>query len=115
MISHLEAENAIYKHDFIYICETYCDSSVLKGDRNIQLNGYNLIRTDHASNTKRGGIYISNKEALCAHIINSLCFRECIFYEVSVQNSKGYIGVVYSSSNQDNIEFEIFSQSLRKF
>ena len=33
MISHLEAENAIYKHDFIYISETYFDSSVLKGDK----------------------------------------------------------------------------------
>ena len=51
-ISHLEAYNAIYKHDFICISETFFDSSVTEGDKNIQLNGYNMIRVDHPSNTK---------------------------------------------------------------
>ena len=46
-ISHLEAYKAIYMHDFICIPETFFDSSVTEVDKNIQLNGYNLIRADH--------------------------------------------------------------------
>ena len=42
-ISHLEAYNAIYKHDFICISEIFFDFSVKEGDKNIQLNGYNMI------------------------------------------------------------------------
>ena len=43
-MSHLEPyNNAIYKHDFICISETFFDSSII-GHKNIQLNGYNLIK-----------------------------------------------------------------------
>ena len=55
-IFHLEAYNAIYKHDFICISESFFDSSVTEGDENIQLNGCNLVKADRPSNTKRGGV-----------------------------------------------------------
>ena len=58
-ISNLEAHNAIYRHDFICISETFFDSSVTEGDKNIQLNGYNLIKSDHPSNVKGGGFVSS--------------------------------------------------------
>ena len=54
MISHLEAYNTIYNHDFIYISDTFFDSSNTDGDK----NGYNLITAGHASNTKCGGVCI---------------------------------------------------------
>ena len=38
-IPHLEAYNAIDKHDFTCISETFFDSSGTEGDKNIQLNG----------------------------------------------------------------------------
>ena len=92
-ISHIEAYHEIYKHVFIWIFETYFDSSFLEADINIQLNGYYLIRADHSSNTKTGGVFIFYKKTLGVHILNSLSFNECILCEVSVENSKGYIGV----------------------
>ena len=72
-----EACNSVYKHDFICISEMFFDPSIQEGDKNIQLDGYNLFRVDHPSNSKRGGV--------------------CIFYKekVSIQNSKGYVGIVY--------------------
>ena len=57
-ISQLETYNAIYKLDFICISETFFDSSVTEEDKNIQLNGYKLMRADHPSNTKPGGVSI---------------------------------------------------------
>ena len=35
-------------------------------------------------------------------------FSECIIYEVSIQNCKGYIGVIYRSPRQNTTEFEEF-------
>ena len=64
-ISQIEAYNSLLNHDFICISETSFDSSVLEGDRSFQLNGYDLLRADHPSNTKRGGVCIFYKESLC--------------------------------------------------
>ena len=68
-ISQLEAYNSVHKHDFIHMPE---------GDINTQLGGYNLLRADHPSNSKRGGVSIFYKETLGVHIIKSLSFSEYI-------------------------------------
>ena len=68
-ISQIEAYNSLYNYDFICISETYFDSSILEGDRNFQLNGYHLIRADHPSNTKRGGVCIYHKESLGVRLV----------------------------------------------
>ena len=57
-LSSITAYNTIYKYDFICISETYLDSSVQSDDRDISINGYKLIRADHPSNSKRGGVCI---------------------------------------------------------
>ena len=47
-----EACNLVYKHDFICISEMFFDSSIQEGDKNIQQDGYNLLRADHPSDSK---------------------------------------------------------------
>ena len=113
-IPHLEVDTVIYKHDLICISETFFDSTVTEGDKNIQLNGYNFIRVDHPSNTKRGGVCIFYKETLAVCIVNSLNFNEYIVCEVSIQNIKCYIGVIYRSPSQNIIEFENFILNFEK-
>ena len=109
-ISLLEAYNEIYKHDFLCISEAYFDSLVLEGDKNFQLIGYNMIREDHPSNAKRGGVCIFYKETLGVrvNIVNLSNLTENNICEVSIQNNKGYIGVVHRSPSQDVIEFQNF-------
>ena len=112
-VSQIAAYNSLYNHDFICISETYFDSSFLDGDRSFELNGYNLIRADHPSNAKRGGVCIYYKESLGVCVVKLSNLSQCIMCEVSVQNCKGYIGVVYigvvyRSPSQNNIEFENF-------
>ena len=107
-ITQLEAYNSLYKHDFICISETYFDSSILEGDSSFQLDGYKVIRADHPSNTKRGGVCIYYKELLSVRALNLTNLNECIICEVSIQNCKGYIGVIYRSPNQSTAEFEEF-------
>ena len=56
----------------------------------------------------QGGACIFYKEILGVCIVKSLSFSECIICEVSIQNSKGYVGVVYRFPSQDNFEFGNF-------
>ena len=51
-----EAYNTIYEYDILCKSETYLDSSVSVLDTTLSLPGYNLVRSDHPSSIKRGGI-----------------------------------------------------------
>ena len=63
-LSSIAADNTIHQYDFICISETYLDSSVRTDDRDILINGYNIIRVDHPSNNKKGGVCIYYRECL---------------------------------------------------
>ena len=52
-VSLLRAYVAIKKFDVVCLSETYLDSSYLSDNDNFYLPGYNLVRTDHASNAKK--------------------------------------------------------------
>ena len=62
----------------LFVYETSFNCSVHKGDKNIKLDGYNLIREDHPGNVKQIGVCIFYKENLGASIFNSLSLSECI-------------------------------------
>ena len=51
-LSSIAVYNTIHKYNFICISETYLDSSVRTDDRDILINGYNLIPADHPNNNK---------------------------------------------------------------
>ena len=63
-LCQLEAYNSLYNYDVICISETYLHSSVSHNNENIQLDGYSLIRSDHPSDSKRGGVCLYYKESL---------------------------------------------------
>ena len=44
---------AIHKFDIICLSETYLDSSIPTNNDNLDIDEYNLVRSDHPSNTKR--------------------------------------------------------------
>ena len=105
-MSEIEAYNSLYSYGFICIPETYFDSTFLEGDRSFHLNGYNLFRADHPSNKRWGGLCIYHKESLGAYEGKLLKLSEYVICEFSLQNCKGYIGVVYRSPSQGNTESE---------
>ena len=63
-VSLLEANIAAQKFDILCISETYPDSSTAYGDGNLEISGYNLIRSDQPSNKKGGGVCIYYKNSL---------------------------------------------------
>ena len=66
----LKAYVAIHSFDIICISETYLDSNTSPDDNNLEISGYNLIRSDHPSKNKRGGICIYYKHFLPLRILN---------------------------------------------
>ena len=50
----LKAYEAIHKFDTICSSETYLDSSIPINNDNLDIDGYNLVDSDHPSNTKHG-------------------------------------------------------------
>ena len=54
----LKAYNSVHKFDIICLSETYLDSNILPDNSNLEIPGYNLVRSDHPSNKKRGGVCI---------------------------------------------------------
>ena len=54
----LKAYAAIHKFDIICLSETYLDSSIPTNNDNLDIDGYNLLCSDHPSNAKRGGVCI---------------------------------------------------------
>ena len=87
-LSSIAAYNCIYKYDFICISETYLDSSVQSDDRDISINGYNLIRADLPSNNKRGGVCIYYRESLAVQLVKTNYLNQCLLCEISFNNEK---------------------------
>ena len=58
--TQLKAYTSIYKHYFICSSETYLDSSI--PDSLLEIDGYDLIRSDHPDDIKRVGVCIYYKE-----------------------------------------------------
>ena len=57
------------KIDIICLAETYLDSSIPSDSDNLELPGYNFVRTDNPTNTKRGGFCIYYHNSLPLKVI----------------------------------------------
>ena len=92
----------------ICISETYLDSSVPTDGRDILINGCNLIWADHSSNNKRGGVCIYHWESLAVELVETNYLSEGLLCEVSINNKKCYVAVLYKSPSQNSSKFDNF-------
>ena len=83
-ISLLRAYNAIHNYDIICLSETYLNHDTLSDSDNLKIPGYELIRVDHPSKQKRGGICMYHKEFLPIRVNNISCLKESLNFSLSV-------------------------------
>ena len=76
-VSLLSAYSSVHKIDIICLSETYLNSETPSDDEYLEIAGYNLVREDHPSNSKRGEDHSSNSKrgAVCVYYKSSLPFR----------------------------------------
>ena len=80
----LRAYIANHKFDIICLSETYLDSTVASDDENLEITGYNLVRSDHPANTKRGGVCLYYKIYLPLRVLDIQYLNECINFELKI-------------------------------
>ena len=108
-VSLIEVFNSVTNFDIICISETFLDSTFLPNDPRLSLQGYAMIRSDHPSNTKRGGVCMFYKEHLPFVNRTDLTFvDECLVGEINYKNSKCFVSCFYRSPSQTEDEFDNF-------
>ena len=67
----------------------------------------------HPDNIKRGGVCIYYKESLPIRVISTPYFKEALLLEMSYNNKKVMVSVIYRCPSQTNDEFDTFLSNLR--
>ena len=111
-VSFLTAYNSIHKFDIVCLSETCLNSETLSNTENLNVPGYNLIRADHLSNTKRGGVRIYFKESLQLRLHNVSYLNECICFKIMISNKLCNLISLYRSPSPSSDEFENFVYNL---
>ena len=101
----------MFKYDFICISEKYLDSTISSDNNNLNVSGYNLIRADHPSNSKRGGVCIYYKQSLAVQTLSNIGLPDCLVCKVCFGNKTGYVAVTYRYPSQTYLEFQKFLTS----
>ena len=78
----LKAYVTVHKFDIIYLSETYLDSSIPFDDSNLEIPDYNLIRSGHPCNSKRGDVCIYYKNFLPLSVCDISLLDECVNFEL---------------------------------
>ena len=107
----LNSYNSLYKFDIICLSETYLDSNAPLIDDNLKISGYTLVRSDHPSNTKRGGVCLYYENNLPLRVINIGYLNECLMFELTVGDKTCKFIVFYRSLSQSQDEFGAFSDN----
>ena len=108
-LSLLGAYESVHKFDIICLLETYLDSSI--DDESLEISGYYLIRSDHPSNKKRGGICIYYKNFLPLKVTGVRLLEECIAFDLIISNKLCSFVALYRSPSQSQDDFATFSDN----
>ena len=103
--------NSLHKFDIICLSKTYLDSNTPLDDDNLEIFGYTLVRSDHSSNAKRGGVCLYYKNNLPLRVVNIGYLNECLTLELKVGDKICNFVVLYRSPSQSQDEFETFSDN----
>ena len=75
-ISPLKAYLSIHKFDLVCLSKTYLNPSVPLHDVNLEIQGYELVQSDHRLQDKRGSLCIYFKNSLPLKILISITYKK---------------------------------------
>ena len=107
-VSLLLAYISVHKFDIICFSETYLNSEIPSDYKNLEIAGCNLVREDHPSNSKRGGVCVYYKSSLPFRVINVKYLQESISFELRIAGKCCKFSCLYRFSSQTQDEFETF-------
>ena len=111
-LSSLKVFTALHKFDIICLSETYLDSSIAIDDDNLEISRYSLVRSDHPSNNKRGGVCVYYTKILPFRVLDIQYLHERINFELKIGDKFCNFVALYRSPSQTQDKFEKFSDNL---
>ena len=85
----LQAYVTQYNYDIICLSEIFLNSSIQNDEDRIKIDGYNLIRSGHRSDYKKGGVCIYYKGHISLIKRDYICTLDnCLVTEIRSQNEK---------------------------
>ena len=112
-INLLKTYLTIHKADIVSSSETCIDSSFLANDKNLVIQSYNLVRCDHRTNYKNGGVCIYYKDSLPFKIIYIQYLQECVNFHLIIGDKLCHFITLYRSPSQSHDEFNSFIKNLQ--
>ena len=108
-ISLFQAYILQHNYDIICLSEAFLNSSIESNDNSISIDGYNLIISDHPSDSKRGVVCIYYKEHSPLIKQDDICtLGNCSVTEIRSEGETYFLNCIYRSPNQSNDKFENF-------
>ena len=74
----------------------------------MEITGYNLARSDHSVNIKRGGVCLYYKICLPLGVLDIQYLNECINFELKIGDKLCAFVALYRSRSQSQDNFETF-------
>ena len=109
-ISLFKAYLSIHKFDIVCLSETYLDTSVPLHDVNLEIHGYELVRSNHPSQHNDVRIYLRN--SLPLKILNIHYLQKSISFELQVGSKICKCVSLYRSPSQTSDDFEKFTDNV---
>ena len=95
-ISLIEGFVTTDSFDIMCFLGTFLDSTVPQHEENLMINGYSLLKVDHPSSSKRGGVCLHFKEHLPLIRRNDLgILQECWVTQIIADNEKCFFMCFY--------------------
>ena len=107
-VSLLSVYISVCKFDIICLSKTYVNSEIPSDYENLEIPGYNLVREDHPSNSKRGGVCVYCKSSLPFRVISVKYLQKYISFELRIGDKCCRFSCLYRSPGQTQDEFETF-------
>ena len=76
--------------------------------RKLEIAGYNLVREDHPSKRKRGGVCVYNKRSIPFRVIDVKYLQDSISFELKIRVKCCNFSCLYRSPSETQDEFETF-------
>ena len=108
-VSFLKAYLSRHKFDIVCLSGTYFDPSVPLHHVNLEIPDYELVRSDHPSQHKRGGVFIYLRNSYPLKILNIHYLQESIRFELQVGSKTCKFVSRYRSPSQTSDDFETFT------
>ena len=107
----IEAFVSTHNFDILCLSETFLDSTIDFNDENVNNKGYSIIRADHPSNNKCGGVCIFFKQSLPLIRRDDLStMQEAIMTEISVKNETCFFACFFLHRSDSFFQREFYKK-----